>query len=366
MEHAINRLAELKDKNIEKEFYNNEVKKGLRASRYIVLIFSIINLTFAFWDYLYLEYADISIIIYHSLIPRIVILGMGIIVFILLKKAETKNEITAIKSVIVYAILMYLLHEYTATHFAPVDLIFEALDLVIMTFGLFIVPNRWIINVCTAVFLIIVFVVLTPFTIPTMAEGTKVLITLYLFSQALIVSVLMYRINVQKRLNYLQQRQLEALADTDTLTKTPNRAACDKMLDQMCNGHCEFSLILIDIDDFKRINDTYGHIAGDEVIVKIIDTIKGVIRKNDIVTRWGGEEFIIMLPHTTLDKAAEIADRIKEFVSTIEYDKIIDKVTASFGVTEFQEGDDMKSIINRADQMLYLAKRHGKNKVVSG
>ena len=94
--------------------------------------------------------------------------------------------------------------------------------------------------------------------------------------------------------------------------------------------------------------------------------MKGVIRQEDIVARWGGEEFVIILPHTTLDRAREIADRIKEFVSTLEHDEIIERVTASFGVTEFIKGDDTKSIINRADQLLYLAKKYGKNKVVSG
>ncbi|HWQ79434.1 MAG TPA: GGDEF domain-containing protein, partial [Anaerovoracaceae bacterium] len=284
--------------------------------------------------------------------------------FILLEKAEDKK--TAIKSVIVYVVLMYLLHEYIAIHFAPVDLIFEALDLVYITFGLFIIPNRWIANVCTSAFLIVVFFVLTTFTIPTMNEGIKVLITLYLFSHVLIVGALMYRINIQKRLNYLQQLQLEALVKTDTLTQSYNRAACDGILDQMCDSQCKFSLVLIDIDDFKLINDTYGHIAGDEVIVKIVDEMKGVIRQDDILARWGGEEFIIILPQTTLDKAAEIADRIRKFVSMIENDYIMDKVTASFGVTERVEGDDMKSIINRADQLLYLAKKSGKDKVVSG
>lgn len=364
MEIAINRLAEFNDKKLEKEFHEIEVKNGLQTSGNIVLIFSIVNLTFSFLDYLYLEYEDISIILYHSLIPRIFVLVMGIIVYILLKKVE--NKTTVIKSVIIYAILIYLLHEYTAMHFAPVDLIFEALDLVIMTFGLFIIPNRWITNICTSAFLVAVFIVLTPLTIPTMEEGTKVLIAIYLFSQVLIVSVLIYRINTQKRLNYLQQRQLEILAKTDSLTQSPNRAACDKTLDEMCNGSRRFSLILIDIDDFKQINDTYGHIAGDEVIVRMIDTIKGEIRQEDIVARWGGEEFIVILPQTTLDSASEIADRIKGYVSTIEHDEMIGRVTASFGVTEFIVGDDTKSIINRADQMLYLAKKYGKNKVVSG
>jgi len=309
VEPEISCLAEFKDKNIENEFHESEVKKGLRTSRNMVLIFSIINLILVIWDYLYLKYADISVVVYHSLIPRIAILVLGIIVYILLNKAP--NKIAAIKSVIVYAILMYLLHEYIAIHFAPMDLIFEALDLVIMTFCLFIIPNRWITNICAAAFFIGIFVVLTPFTIPTLTEGTKILIALYLISHVLVVSV-------------------------------------------------------FDIDNFKRINDTYGHIAGDEVIVRIIDTVKGIIREDDIVARWGGEEFIIILPRTILITATEIANRIKEFIATIEHDRIKERVTASFGVTEFKQGDDMKSIINRADQLLYLAKEYGKNRVVSG
>jgi len=188
VEPEINCLAEFKDENMENDFHESEVKKGLQTSRNMILIFSIINLLFVVFDYLYLKYADVSVVIYHSLIPRIVILVLGIIVFILLNKAP--NKITAIKSVIVYAILMYLLHEYIAVHFAPVDLIFEALDLVIMTFCLYIIPNRWITNICTAAFFIGIFVVLTPFTIPTLTEGTKILITLYLISHVLVVSVL--------------------------------------------------------------------------------------------------------------------------------------------------------------------------------
>ncbi len=364
MKHEINGLAEYKDKSLEKEFHDNEVRKGLQVSRYIVLIFSIINLLLVITDYLYLDYASVSVVIYHSLIPRLIVFVMGVIVFIGLQRAE--NKIAAIKSVIAYVILGYLLHEYTASHFAPVDLIFEALDLVIMTFCLLIIPNRWITSVCTSVFLIVVFLVLTPVTIPTLNTGTKILIALYLFSQVLVVSVLIYRINIQRRLNYLQQLQLEAFARTDILTKSLNRAACDKTLDQMCGCRCRFSLIIFDIDDFKRINDTYGHIAGDEVIVKIIDAVKTITRQDDIVARWGGEEFIIILPHTPLVKATETAERIKEFIAAIEHGTIDGPVTASFGVTEFREGDDTKTVIHRADQLLYLAKEGGKNRVIPG
>ena len=187
MRHEINRLAELSDKKRERAFSENETRQELQTSRNIIIIFSIINLLFVIWDYLYLKYSSIAIIIYHSLIPRILILIMAIIVSTLLKKLE--NKIMAMNSVIIFAILMYLLHEYIALHFAPVDPIFEVLDLVFITFGVFIIPNRWITNVCTSAFLIAIFVVLTPFTIPTLEGWTKALIAFYLFSQLLIVAL---------------------------------------------------------------------------------------------------------------------------------------------------------------------------------
>ena len=134
----------------------------------------------------------------------------------------------------------------------------------------------------------------------------------------------------------------------------------------MCSTHCDFSLILIDLDDFKRVNDLCGHVAGDKVIVEIVDTVKKVIRQNDIIARWGGEEFIVILPRTTQERAMEIAGRIKEHITMIEHDDKINRVTASFGVTSYLPGDDMNMIINRADQLLYMAKKQGKNRVVAG
>lgn len=364
MQQEINCFAELKDKNREKEFHDNEVRKGLRLSRRVILVFGICNFLFVFIDYFYLQYADVSVVIYHSLIPRAIVLASAVFVFNLLARA--KNKSAAIKSVVIFAIFTYLLHEYTVVHFVSIDLVFEVLDLVLFTYALFVIPNRWITNVCTSAIIFILFFVLTPFTIPIMNIGTKGILIIYLFSQMLIVSVLMYRIHIQKRLNYLQQLQLEALAKTDVLTTAFNRFACDKALDQMCASHCDFSLILVDIDDFKRINDTCGHLTGDKVIVKIVDSIKSIIRQDDIVARWGGEEFVIILPYISLERAAETAERIKKYMSNIEFGNKIGIVSASFGVTAYIDGDNMNSIISRADQLLYHAKQQGKNQVVFG
>lgn len=364
MQCEINRFAEFKDEKIEKQFHDDEVQKGLRLSRNMIIIFAVVNFLFVFLDYYFLQYSDVTVVIYYSLIPRAIMLACAVFVFFLLKRA--KNKSAAISSVIAFVILQYLLHEYTAMHFAPVDLVFEVLDLVLITYGLFLIPNRWITNVCTSALLSVIFLVLTPFTIPTMTIGTKVPLILYLVAQVFLLALLIYRNQTQKRRNYLQHLQLETLAKTDVLTKAFNRVACDMYLEQMCASQCDFSLIMVDLDDFKEINDTCGHLTGDNVIVKTVEIIKTNVGQDDIVARWGGEEFIIIQPSVSLDRAAETAKRIISHLSTIEFSSTIGKVTASFGATAFIKGDDTNSIINRADQLLYQAKQQGKNKVVFG
>jgi diguanylate cyclase (GGDEF)-like protein len=159
---------------------------------------------------------------------------------------------------------------------------------------------------------------------------------------------------------------LEALAHTDQLTKIHNRKSCDDILENKCGENTAFSVIMFDIDNFKRINDTYGHVAGDEVLVKIAELALKLIRKDDVLARWGGEEFVIITHGATLKEAEELAKRLKEQLTLIEYHGQKQSITCSFGVTAFLTGDTVTSIIRRADQLLYLAKEYGKNRVVAG
>lgn len=364
MQSEINDLAEFRDMNKEKAFHDNEVKMRLRLSGKIVLIFAAVNFLFVCLDYKYLQYKDISIIIHYSLIPRAITLLVAVFVFTLLKKVEDKS--TAIKSIVFFAVFAYLVHEYIAVHFAPVNVTFEILDLVIITYGLYIIPNRWITNTCASTLLIVLFLLLTPFTIPTMEIGTKTILIIYFVWQEFMQALLIYKNDIQKRLNYLQQLQLENIAKTDALTGAFNRAACNIAVHQMCTDHLDFSLIMIDIDNFKNINDTCGHLVGDQVIVKAAEIIKTNVRKDDIVARWGGDEFIIVLPHTSRKKAIEISERIKNQLSTIKYCNERNQVTASLGITLFAEGDNVNSIVNRADLLLYQAKDQGKNGIACG
>jgi diguanylate cyclase (GGDEF)-like protein len=121
-------------------------------------------------------------------------------------------------------------------------------------------------------------------------------------------------------------------------------------------------MILIDIDHFKSFNDTYGHLIGDEVLVKLAKTINKITRKTDTFGRWGGEEFIMVLPNTTKENAAIVAEHLRLDVEKIKH-PIAGGITASFGVAQYEEGDNEESLYIKSDEALYKAKENGRNRV---
>jgi len=164
------------------------------------------------------------------------------------------------------------------------------------------------------------------------------------------------------------ERQLRKLATIDRLTGIYNRYAFEKFLEEEISRAerygTNFALIMFDIDNFKKINDTYGHQTGDMILKKISQIVKENIRKSDIFGRWGGEEFMIILPVKNIDEASKVAEKIRKKIEEYKFPKV-NRVTISAGVTMYKNGDTLKSIIRRVDTALYMAKKSGKNKVVA-
>jgi len=162
------------------------------------------------------------------------------------------------------------------------------------------------------------------------------------------------------------QHKLELLSQTDQLTKIKNRLYIDEILQQqyyrfLRNGE-SCSVILIDIDYFKNVNDTYGHLVGDLVLIEFANILKTNIRESDIAGRWGGEEFLIILPHSNIDKAKMLANKLKELISNFNFTKV-GKKTASFGVAEFKTATSIEECLESADKALYISKNNGRNQV---
>lgn len=120
------------------------------------------------------------------------------------------------------------------------------------------------------------------------------------------------------------------------------------------------SFIVVDIDFFKKVNDTYGHLQADKILLKLSQLLQRKVRKYDVVARFGGEEFFIMLPNTKVAKAEEIAERLRKGVLSDSYLKKY-KITISLGVTEYKQKDTLEKMSKRADTALYQAKKSGRN-----
>jgi len=157
-------------------------------------------------------------------------------------------------------------------------------------------------------------------------------------------------------------------AEFDPLTKVYNRVKVNEVLSQLIFSTKKYNhnltLILFDIDHFKRVNDTYGHNAGDSVLRELASLVKGLLRKGDIFARWGGEEFVIVLENTPMEKGAQLATRLQKEIERYPFN-IVKRVTCSFGVTQFKDGDTEQSFFERVDNALYEAKENGRNQVVT-
>lgn len=158
-------------------------------------------------------------------------------------------------------------------------------------------------------------------------------------------------------------------AYTDPLTQTHNRAAFNDMLSReikrASRGGQKLSLIFIDIDHFKLINDEHGHDCGDFALTAVASSVKDSVRGSDIVFRYGGEEFVVLLSDTNKEDAAIIAERIRSNIEshTLAYGIAILNITASLGVSSLEADDDMEKLIKRADSGMYKAKQSGRNRV---
>lgn len=163
-----------------------------------------------------------------------------------------------------------------------------------------------------------------------------------------------------------ESKKFELQATTDILTKVYNRLKFNEIIEtnilKSKNENIPFSLLMLDIDKFKNINDNYGHQVGDTVLIEISKLIKQHIRGNDIIARWGGEEFMVLLPNTELKNAISVAENLRLYIEKNNFSDV-KKVTSSFGVGEFNLNETEEDLIKRIDNALYNSKSSGRNKV---
>ena len=199
---------------------------------------------------------------------------------------------------------------------------------------------------------------------PSFFAAHRLGITIFIlsFSSITIISFLTYRQNLMKKKN----KQLNVISEIDPLTGLKNRRAMNKIvkneLSTIPKSTKTTSILLIDVDYFKTINDTYGHNTGDIVLSEISKLLSENIRTSDSLSRWGGEEFLILSPCTDLNNAFSFAEKIRTRIENFNFTKA-GKLTVSIGVAEHQAGETFDQLYERVDIALYSAKNKGKNRV---
>lgn len=171
-------------------------------------------------------------------------------------------------------------------------------------------------------------------------------------------------------LDITQRKRAEAeihlLATTDSLTGIANRrefsAILAREVDRAKRYGTPMSLAMYDLDYFKRVNDTFGHDVGDYVLQTVTRLVKENIRANDVVARWGGEEFMVLMPQSDVQAARNASEKLRLAIAAHHFDKV-GSLTASFGVAAFEPQDDLNSLLKRVDDALYRAKEQGRNRV---
>ncbi|MDX2507732.1 MAG: diguanylate cyclase [Gammaproteobacteria bacterium] len=186
----------------------------------------------------------------------------------------------------------------------------------------------------------------------------------WLVAIALLLSFFLYRYHVLKKYN----TQLELISVTDKLTQVYNRVKLDEILEQQEKLYQRyqqvFSIIIIDIDYFKSVNDQFGHQAGDTILIEFSQLIKDNVRATDILGRWGGEEFMLISPKTNANNTYIMAEKIRKIIENHSFQPL-GTLTSSFGVAQYQkENSSINDLVEQADRALYKAKQEGRNRTI--
>ncbi|MEL7607545.1 MAG: GGDEF domain-containing protein [Sedimentibacter saalensis] len=359
--YDISFLCEFKDRNIEKEFLNYELKRNAKVIGPIIIIYGLVYFVFVVSDYFSIMNTQSFQFI---LTVRLIFLSSSVLIYMGMKFINNYDImiylITAYEFVAVLAFLM-IINQYETLTFLSI------LSVVAMNAAIFITPNKLINAQFISLFLNIAFFVFPANHIYGIDTSVLIKTILYVIMIVTYCNIGFYLNNYYKRKQYADSLELLRLSITDSLTGIFNRAKFNEELkkwtDYCSRYESDISLVFFDIDNFKRVNDNYGHMTGDKVIQDIVLSIQNKIRSTDIFARWGGEEFVILLPNTGNDQAAEMAERMRIAIEKITVSES-ENITCSFGIATLRENESSESFIKRGDKLLYEAKRRGKNIVV--
>ena len=349
------------DKELKRNFYEWYESSKLIQIRAVTILTAILYIFYALIDYAIAPGCVLSITIpLHLYIMPIFLFIIAALTF------SKKYHKIMIFLLIVAPISAAMINQFIALNIKDVAIYLPEIYLIII--WTFAISGLRLTHAAISASIIFILVIAINYYLFPMRKELFLMHFLWMISSFSFGLLSAFILENSSKTIFLKNKKLEYLAITDKLTCIHNRFKIENVLSREIDlaqryGRT-FSIILSDIDNFKSVNDIYGHITGDAILREFSKLLQNGIRKVDIVGRWGGEEFLIILPETTLREAKKVAEYLREKVEKFEFMTIKNK-TGSFGVTQYEQNDTIESIVNRADIALYRAKDDGRNRVVA-
>ncbi len=353
--------GEFINRETEREFFREEMNSSRKYIRPFVLLSGILYFLFIIPDYMLTESMDTFAKI---LVARSIILLPAGLLYAFYDRIEDHFRLAACITVI--EILVGLTYIYINSIYETQDFLIHNFGVIMIILGIFLIPNRWKNMVAAGLLTGSSFFAFAVLHYRDLKQSYLYAGAAYTLLVLIFSSCTSMRVQRSKRLYYLQNMKLERLSNTDTLTGIANRYKFEREFEKWIKlagrYNMDLSLVIYDFDNFKDINDTYGHLAGDRVIVESTRTVRQSIRENDVFARWGGEEFAIIMPFTAREDAGVTAARIKREFAGMKVGGV-EGFTCSFGIAQYRKGDSPVSVQERADMLMYAAKRKGKDRI---
>ena len=359
---TINMLCEFRDKEAEADFMEYEKTANIFIDKFLILFMGIVFAAFIASDIVHFRQ--------HSLFPVTIALRLGallitVIAFYLIGKyTQYKHNLAIIAVTELAFFAIYLLNLYLQKNLNPE---LQFMSMILLLLSVFLIPNRWKNCLIIGGIIVIVYVGFCMIFLdsePISSLGRR---GIYLIITHGFCSVFLFGRARSERRHFASRQYMEYVTITDRLTGIYNRGRFEYILGLWIKNmrHDPFCLILFDIDNFKNVNDTHGHSIGDEVLIGLSEVVTSSIRDDDVFARWGGEEFVILFGETPLERAKELAERIRRSVANKHHKSLEEPVTISLGVVQYRRGESIIDLVNRADGKMYEAKQAGRNRVAA-
>lgn len=281
-----------------------------------------------------------------------------------LEKMKTFNVYAIVLTIMEAAALLVFLVVFSL--YPEPDAMIQLMGMIVLVMFIYLTPNRWVHMNSVAAAGIISFLLCEVFIVKGLEDGQVAAGAVYLVVVAVLCAIFSLHIRSYQYREYVSRSDLLRDYATDPLTRVGNRVRLEeeasKWMDWSLQYSLPLSLIVVDVDNMKQVNDTHGHLRGDEILCQIAHEMSASLRKNDVCVRWGGDEFMVLLPNTHLSEAESLAERIQSAICSRVFEPLV-SVTCSFGVAQLQPGQSLQALIAQADGSMYMAKRMGKNAI---